>query len=239
MQDTKDERVVISYASHALTPVEQRYSQTEREALAVVFGCVRYHLYVTRSRFTVVTDHKPLVSVYKNLQSNPPTRIERWTLRVQRYDMTVVYQPGKDNPADYLSRRPDPHPKAYRAEVEGKEYVNFVAINAVPNNQWRFHWSPTSVCTYPEQAPGPSGATCYYYLAGTRPAFLHCYFFAPSLLFHHDFDYSFVCLETFSKNRSCWGFLQRTVGSGSTTTWGLHQRFRFYDMGAAPKVQVL
>ena len=59
VQDTKDERVVISYASHALTPVEQRYSQTEREALAVVFGCERYHLYVTRSRFTVVTDHKP------------------------------------------------------------------------------------------------------------------------------------------------------------------------------------
>ena len=46
--------------------------------------------------------------------------------------MTVVYRPGKDNPADYLSRHPDPHPKAYRAEMEGEEYVNFVAINAVP-----------------------------------------------------------------------------------------------------------
>ena len=29
-----------------------------------------------------------------------------------------------------------------------------------------------------------------------------------------------------------------TKGSGSMT-WGLHQRFRFYDMGTAPKVQVL
>ena len=132
VQDTKDERFVISYASRALTPVEQRYSQTKREALAVVFGCERYHLYVMGSRFTVVTDHKPLVSIYNNPQSNPPARIERWTLRLQRYDMTVVYRPGKDNPADYLSRHPDPHPKAYRAEMEGEEYVNFVAINAVP-----------------------------------------------------------------------------------------------------------
>ena len=118
VQDTKDERFVISYASRALTPVEQRYSQTEREALAVVFGCERYHLYVMGSRFTVVTDHKPLVSIYNNPQSNPPARIKRWTLRLQRYDMTVVYRPGKDNPADYLSRHPDPHPKAYRAEME-------------------------------------------------------------------------------------------------------------------------
>ena len=132
VQDTKDERAVISYASRALTPVEQRYSQTEREALAVVFGCERYHLYVMGSRFTVVTDHKPLVSIYNNPQSNPPAWIEHWTLCLQRYDMTVVYRPGKDNPADYLSRHPDPHPKAYRAEMEGEEYVNFVAINAVP-----------------------------------------------------------------------------------------------------------
>ena len=94
VQDTIDERFVISYASRALTPVEQRYWQTEREALAVVFGCERYHLYVMGSRFTVVTDHKPLVSIYNNLQSNPPARIERWTLRLQRYDMTVVYRPG-------------------------------------------------------------------------------------------------------------------------------------------------
>ena len=63
VQDAKDERVVISYASRALTPVEQRYLQTEREALAIVFGCERYHLYVMGSRFTVVTDHKPLVSI--------------------------------------------------------------------------------------------------------------------------------------------------------------------------------
>ena len=86
---------MISYASHALTPVEQRYSQTEREALAVVFGCERYHLYVMGSRFTVVTDHN-------NPQSNQPARIERWTLRLQRYDMTVVYRPGKDKPCRLL-----------------------------------------------------------------------------------------------------------------------------------------
>ena len=134
VQDTKDERVVISYASRALTPVEQRYSQTEREALAVVFGCERYHLYTMGSCFTVVTDHNPLVSTYNNPQSNPPAQIKRWTLRLQRYNMIVVYRPGKDNPANYLSRHPDPHPEAYRAEMEGEEYI---AINAVTFGKYR------------------------------------------------------------------------------------------------------
>ena len=37
---------IISYASRALTPVEHRYSQVEREALGVVFGCEKYNLYL-------------------------------------------------------------------------------------------------------------------------------------------------------------------------------------------------
>ena len=37
---------VIAYASRTLTDVERRYSQTEREALAIVWGCERHHLYL-------------------------------------------------------------------------------------------------------------------------------------------------------------------------------------------------
>ena len=44
--------------------------------------------------------------------------------------MTVVYRPGKDILTTHLSGHPDPHLKAY-IEMEGEEYVNFVAINAV------------------------------------------------------------------------------------------------------------
>ena len=35
---------IVSYASRALTDVEQRYSQTDREMLAVVYGVEHYHL---------------------------------------------------------------------------------------------------------------------------------------------------------------------------------------------------
>uniref|UniRef100_H3A416 ribonuclease H n=1 Tax=Latimeria chalumnae TaxID=7897 RepID=H3A416_LATCH len=84
---------VVAFASRALTPIEQRYSQTERD----ISCCVG-------TSFLVYTDHKPLVAIYRNPKSKPPARIERWSLCLQPYDVTVVYREGKDNPADYMSR---------------------------------------------------------------------------------------------------------------------------------------
>jgi len=36
----------IAYGSRALTDIEQRYSQTEKEALDVLWGCEHFHYYV-------------------------------------------------------------------------------------------------------------------------------------------------------------------------------------------------
>ena len=64
-----EERHVITYASRSLTATEQRYSKTEREALAVVWACEHLHLYVYGKPVTVYTDHKPLVTIYGNPNS--------------------------------------------------------------------------------------------------------------------------------------------------------------------------
>ena len=42
---------VISYASRSLTDVERRYSQTEKEALALVWECERFSMYVSGQSF--------------------------------------------------------------------------------------------------------------------------------------------------------------------------------------------
>ena len=123
----------VGYASRALTSVEQRYSQTEREALAVVWACEHFHIYVFGKPVKIYTDHKPLVSIYGNPNSKPPARIERWTLRLQPYDATVLYRAGADNPADYMSRHPMNFTKATsREEKIAEEYINFLTDTSVP-----------------------------------------------------------------------------------------------------------
>ena len=135
---------IVSYASRALTEVEKRYSQTEREALAIVFGCEKFHLYVAGSPFTVITDHRPLVSMFNNPFISLPARIERWVLRLQQYNMEVEYRPGRNNPADYASRHPTTITMPDRsrlmnavynvryAETIAEEHINHAAATSTP-----------------------------------------------------------------------------------------------------------
>ena len=116
---------VIAYASRALTDVESRYSQIEREALAVTRRCLHFHLYIYGRPFTIVTDHKPLVSILGNPNSKPPLRIERSALKLQQYEYNIVYQPGETNPADYMSRHPTSGCDITGREAKmADEYVN-------------------------------------------------------------------------------------------------------------------
>ena len=132
-QKSKNGRVhTVSYASRALTEVEKRYSQTEREALAVVFGCEKFHLYLFGQPFTILTDHRPLIPMFNNAKAKLPARIERWVLRLQQYDMQVSCRPGHDNPADFTSRHPAETTRVSRGEKVAEEYINFVAAEAVP-----------------------------------------------------------------------------------------------------------
>eukprot|EP00057_Strongylocentrotus_purpuratus_P001926 XP_003723494.1 PREDICTED: uncharacterized protein K02A2.6-like [Strongylocentrotus purpuratus] len=135
-QKSRDgEPSVVALASRSLTPVEQRYSQIEREALAITWGIQHFHLYLYGNTFEAVTDHKPLVTIFNNAHSKPPTRIERWILKIQEYDFTVVYEPGKSNPADYLSRHPLPTTeRTSREEKAAEQHINFVSVNAVPKS---------------------------------------------------------------------------------------------------------
>lgn len=91
----------VYYGSQALSVVECRYSQTERQALAIVWACEKFHVFLYGK--DMVTDHKPLETIYSP-KSNPPAKIERWALRLQPYGFKVVSNPGPQNAADSLSR---------------------------------------------------------------------------------------------------------------------------------------
>ena len=132
LQRTKGAVRPVAYASRTLTDVERRYSQTEKEALAVVWACEHFHIYLYGKPFTLFTDHKPLEIIY-NPKSKPPPRMERWALYLQPYQFTIVHMAGKTNPADVLSRLPlDNQPFQERDLASVMSYINYVASNAVP-----------------------------------------------------------------------------------------------------------
>ena len=79
--------------------VEQRYSQTNKEALEIVWACERFHGYLNGVDFEVWTDHKPLEIIY-SARFRPSARIERWVLRLQLYSFSLKYLPGNMNIAD-------------------------------------------------------------------------------------------------------------------------------------------
>ena len=56
-------------------------------------------------KFTLVTDHKPLVWFQNS--KDPCSRISCWRLNLAEYDFDVIYKAGKMNVnADALSRNP-------------------------------------------------------------------------------------------------------------------------------------
>lgn len=59
----------IGYVSCTLTSAEKRYSQLEKEGLAVVFAVKRFHQYLYCRPFTIYTDHKPLMGLFSESAS--------------------------------------------------------------------------------------------------------------------------------------------------------------------------
>ncbi|XP_039313009.1 uncharacterized protein LOC120359490 [Solenopsis invicta] len=107
-QGTIGKDLPIAYTSRLLNTAESNYSTIEKELLAIVY-CVNYFRpYLYGRKFTLVTDHKPLVWLHS--VKDPTSRFVRWRLKLAEYDYEVVYKAGKANAnADALSRNPVSH----------------------------------------------------------------------------------------------------------------------------------
>lgn len=122
---------VITYASKSLSEAEKRYCQTEKEALALVWGVEHNHFYLYGRCFDLITDHKPLEVIF-GPNSRPCARIERWVMRLQSYKYNIIYRAGKSNIADPLSRLCQPGDASF--DEKSEHYVNFITRYAVPKS---------------------------------------------------------------------------------------------------------
>ena len=120
----------VAYASKSLSKTEMKYSQTEREALGIVWCCERFHVYIYGSKFTILSDHQPLKILY-SAQGKPSPRILRWGLRLQAYNYQIQHIPGCSNPADFLSIQP--MKTEYSTYLEDTEnHINAIIAYSTP-----------------------------------------------------------------------------------------------------------
>ena len=57
----------VAYASKSLTDCQKGYAQIEKETLAIVFGCERFHQYLYGKEVEIESDHKPLEAIFTKL----------------------------------------------------------------------------------------------------------------------------------------------------------------------------
>ena len=105
-------RCPLAFASRTLNEHEKRYGQIDKEALAIMFGLKRFHLYLYGRHFTILTDHKPLERIFGPKTAIPSLaamRLQRWAIILSAFDYTIRFVPSKQNAvADALSRLPLP-----------------------------------------------------------------------------------------------------------------------------------
>jgi hypothetical protein len=94
---------VVAYASRKLLPREQNYSTIERECLSILWSLQHWEQYIFGRHVIVYSDHKALQ--WLGSMANHNSRLQRWNLMIERYDVTTVYKPGaQQNNCDALSR---------------------------------------------------------------------------------------------------------------------------------------
>jgi hypothetical protein len=100
-KDTEGNERVIAYASRGLLPSERNYVTYEKECLAIYWGIDHFKPYLYGHKFTVQTDHNPLVY----LNSYKSKRMQKWRVELEEYNKNIVYKKGILNAnADALSR---------------------------------------------------------------------------------------------------------------------------------------
>lgn len=98
----------VEFAAKSLSESQQRYSQIEKELLAITFACRRFKYYLWgRATVTVETDHRPLLGLFTKPISALSPRLAQMRLELLTYPVTLElrFKPGKDMVlADVLSR---------------------------------------------------------------------------------------------------------------------------------------
>lgn len=122
----------IHFASQTLSPTQQRYSQIDREAYAIIFGVRKFYQYVYGRKFILVTDNKPLAQIFapnKGLPLMSATRMQHYAIFLSSFDYEIRIKKSKENSnADAMSRLPNA-----KEICEYIEEIDMIEVNMIEN----------------------------------------------------------------------------------------------------------
>lgn len=99
----------IAYSSRTLNNAERNYAQIEKEGSSVIFGLSKFNQYLFGKEFILVTDHKPLLTIFspnKGIPQFSANRLRRWAIILSNYQYKIQFVKSQKNLADCLSRLP-------------------------------------------------------------------------------------------------------------------------------------
>ena len=100
----------IAFASRTLSSSERNYSQSQKEALGIIFGVKKFHQYLYGCKFMLETDHQPLVTIFGSRTGVPTlaaARLQRWAIILSAYQYEIKFRNSSQHAkADALSRLP-------------------------------------------------------------------------------------------------------------------------------------
>ena len=130
----------IGFASRVLSDVERRYSATEGECLAVMFGVESFRWALHGNQFHLYSDHQALQFLMGGGAARSNNRKHhRWLAELQSYNFTIEHKPGVDNLVpDALSRcyaasvsdRLNILVSALRTSLQGMDFVGHHRANS-------------------------------------------------------------------------------------------------------------
>ena len=101
---------LIQCGSRSLLPAKSCYAPIELEALAIVWSVqqCKHQLYGMPKPFRILTDHKPLLGIFKkSWEDINNQRLQRFLEKLCDYHFCIEWTPGKTHYiADALSRAP-------------------------------------------------------------------------------------------------------------------------------------